>query len=129
MQVLCAYLKAYESKDLDTIASMLSDDVHLQDWNLQAHGKEAVLRETRKNLSDAQRLHIDVLQLYGADGCAAARLRILVNESIENPGASGSPGSSMVRCGPGLCSSTRPPPERPGRHRARVIIDPAGAAA
>lgn len=81
--LLAAFLKAYEARDIDAIATMLADDVHLQDWNLVAYGKEAVLAETRKNFLDAQHLQIEVRQLYDGAGCAAARLRIVVNKSIE----------------------------------------------
>lgn len=83
IDVLAAYLKAYQAKDIDAIAGMLSDDVHLQDWNLEAHGKAVVLAETLKNFRDATHLEIQVRQFYEASGCAAARLRIVVNRSIE----------------------------------------------
>ena len=81
--VLAAFLKAYEAKDINAIALMLADDVHLQDWNLTAQGKPAVLAETRKNFLDAQQLQIEVRQLYGAERCAAAQLRITVNRTVE----------------------------------------------
>jgi hypothetical protein len=83
VEVLAAFLKSYEAKDIDAIAVMLADDVHLQDWNLKAQGKAAVLAETRKNFDDAQQLEIEVRQFYEGTGCAAARLRIVVNKSIE----------------------------------------------
>jgi ketosteroid isomerase-like protein len=82
-EILAAFLKAYEAKDIDAVARMLTDDVHLQDWNLEASGKEAVLAETKKNFLDAQHLQIEVRQLYEGTGCAAARLRIVVNKSVE----------------------------------------------
>ncbi len=82
-EVLAAFLKAYEAKDIDAIAPMLTDDVHLQDWNLEAHGKDAVLAETRKNFLEAEHLQMEVRQFYEGTGCAAARLRIVVNKSIE----------------------------------------------
>ena len=82
-EVLAAFLKAYEAKDIDTVAQMLTDDVSLQDWNLEVHGKDAVLAETRKNFLDAKHLQIEVRQFYESAGCAAARLRIVVNKSIE----------------------------------------------
>lgn len=68
---------------MDAVARMLTDDVHLQDWNLEVSGKDAVLAETRKNFMDAQHLQIEVRQLYEGTGCAAARLRIVVNKSVE----------------------------------------------
>jgi hypothetical protein len=83
IDVLTAYLKAYESRDIDAIGAMLADDVRLQDWNLVAQGKNAVLADIRKNFLDAQHLEIEVRELYEGNGCAAARLRIVVNRSIE----------------------------------------------
>jgi len=71
IEVLAAFLRAYEAKDIGAIASMLSDDVRLQDWNLVAQGKEAVLAETSKNFLQADQLQIEVRQLYGGQDCAA----------------------------------------------------------
>jgi len=82
IDVLAAFLKSYEAKDIDAIADMLADDVHLQDWNLEAHGKDAVLAETLKNFRDAEHLQLQVRQFYEGSGCAAARLRIVVNRSV-----------------------------------------------
>lgn len=82
-EVLTRYLQAYEAQDLDAIAPMLAEEVRLQDWNLIAEGKAAVLAETLRNFRDAERLQIEVRQRYEAEGCAAARLRIVVNGSIE----------------------------------------------
>ncbi len=83
IDVLAAFLKSYEAKDIDAIAVMLTDDVHLQDWNLEARGKAAVLEETLKNFHDAEHLQIQVRQFYEGSDCAAARLRIVVNGSVE----------------------------------------------
>ena len=83
IDVLAAFLKSYEEKDIDAIAAMLAEDVHLQDWNIEARGKSAVLAETRKNFDDAKHLEIEVCQFYEGAGCAAAKLRIVVNKSIE----------------------------------------------
>jgi hypothetical protein len=82
-EVLADFLKAYEAKDIDAIAPMLTDDVRLQDWHLEAHGKAAVLAETRKNFQDAQHLQNEIRQLYEGAGCAAAQVRIVVNKSVE----------------------------------------------
>ena len=82
-QTLTRFLQAYEARDIDAIAPMLADDVRLQDWNLVAEGKPAVLAETLRNFRDAGHLQIEVRQLYEAEGCAAARLRIVVDRSVE----------------------------------------------
>jgi hypothetical protein len=82
-EILTRFLQAYEARDIDAIAPMLADEVRLQDWNLVAEGKPAVLAETLRNFRDADHLRIEVRQLYEAEGCAAARLRIVVDRSIE----------------------------------------------
>ena len=81
--ILACFLRAYEARDIDAIAPMLADEVRLQDWNLVAEGRDAVLAETMRNFRDATQLEIEVRQLYEAESCAAARLRIVVNGSIE----------------------------------------------
>lgn len=81
--LLVHYLKAYEAKDLPTIETLLADQVRLQDWNLTALGKAAVLAETEKNFNGAKHLRIDILRVYAIGRHAAAELRILVNETIE----------------------------------------------
>lgn len=83
IDLLLAYLRAYEARDLGAIAALLSEDVRLQDWNLVAQGKAAVLAETQRNFDEAEHLQIDVLSLFAGEGCAAARLRIVVNRQIE----------------------------------------------
>ena len=83
VETLARFLLAYEAKDIDAIAQMLTDNVRLQDWNLVAQGKDAVLAETRKNFLDAEQLQIEVRQFYAGENCAAARLKIVVNRSIE----------------------------------------------
>lgn len=83
IDVLAAFLKSYEAKDIDAIAALLADDVHLQDWNLEAQGKAAVLAETLKNFREAAQLQIQVRQFFEGQQCAAARLRIVVNNSVE----------------------------------------------
>lgn len=79
---LRAYLRAYEARDLPAIAALLSEDVRLQDWNLVAQGKAAVLAETRANFEAARSLRIELLRCYESGTQAAAELRITVNAEI-----------------------------------------------
>jgi ketosteroid isomerase-like protein len=76
------YLAAYERKDLAAIDALLHDSVWLQDWNLSAQGKAAVLAETRKNFDGAQTLTIETRRVMVSTDTAAAELHIVVNEHI-----------------------------------------------
>jgi hypothetical protein len=79
--LLRQYLAAYEARDLHAIDAMLAPEVCLQDWNLRAVGKAAVLRETRINFAQASSLHIAVLSVLTSAQRAAAPLRITVNDT------------------------------------------------
>jgi steroid delta-isomerase len=75
------YLAAYEAKQLDAIAPMFDDDIVLRDWNLCVRGKEAALRETRKNFEAAQSLRIEILRLHESGATVAGELRITVDDA------------------------------------------------
>ena len=55
------YLRHYAAKDLQAIAAMFAEDIHLRDWNISVHGKEGAIRETAKNFAEAESREIHVL--------------------------------------------------------------------
>lgn len=79
--LLRQYIAAYEAKDLPAIETLLADEVCLQDWNLVANGKEAVLRETQANFKAAHSLQITIQRVFSQEEDAAAQLKIAVNDS------------------------------------------------
>lgn len=77
------YIAAYARKDLTAIESMLAQEIHLRDWNLNVHGKDAALAETAKNFAAARTIEIEILALYQADSTVAGELKIIVNQDNE----------------------------------------------
>lgn len=77
------YLAAYAAKDLATIAELISESVSLQDWNVSGQGAKFFLNETEKNFQDAEKIEIQVVQLLLDENTVAARLLIVVDDSIE----------------------------------------------
>jgi steroid delta-isomerase len=78
-----AYLHHYETKNLEKISAMFSDDITLRDWKIFVKGKAAALAETKTNFDAAQSIHIELLHLYPAPGGIAGELKIVVDGSIE----------------------------------------------
>jgi ketosteroid isomerase-like protein len=78
-----AYLAAYAQKDLVAIRAMFSEDVHLRDWNLSVHGRDAALDETAKNFAAAETIEIEALAVYEKEGAVAGELKIVVDKRIE----------------------------------------------
>jgi len=77
------HLELYAEKDLEAIAAMLADDVHLRDWNISVRGKTEALQETAKNFAKADSLEIRVLELYENATTVAGEVHIVVNCTIE----------------------------------------------
>lgn len=78
-----AYLHHYAARDLAPIEEMLAPDVHLRDWTISVHGKQAVLDETARNFAASRSIDIDVRALYESSDSVAGELRILVDDAIE----------------------------------------------
>lgn len=70
------FLAAYQQKDIDSIAEILSEQVLLRDWNLQVIGKGAVLAEFAKNFADASSLRITINNVYFSKSAVAAEIEI-----------------------------------------------------
>ncbi len=77
------YLHHYAQKDLEAIAAMLVEEVHLRDWNISVRGKAEALRETARNFAEADSLEIRVLELYESANAVAGEVNIIVNNMIE----------------------------------------------
>ena len=77
--LLRLFLKAYETKDLELISSLLAPNVVLRDWNLQVEGKEEALREFAKNFEQAASLSIEIDRIYSSELGVAAEIEIIVN--------------------------------------------------
>ena len=78
-----SYLRHYESKNLEQMAEMFSQDVTLRDWKIYVQGKEAAVAETKANFEAAKSIQIEVLSLYEASNTVAGELNILVDGNIE----------------------------------------------
>lgn len=75
------YLEAYQSKDLETIASLISPDVELIDWNQGGKGNDYFLAETRKNFESQDTIQIEIQRVFELDRTVAFQLRITVDNS------------------------------------------------
>ena len=75
------FLRAYEAKDIQTIASLLAEQVVVRDWNLEVVGKTQALQEFAKNFEQASSLSIQLIHLYSSNSGVAAEVEIEVNNA------------------------------------------------
>lgn len=76
-------LKHYADKNIAEISAMYAETIHLRDWNISVHGKDAAIRETAKNFAEAESLEIRVLALYENADTVAGEVHITVNGTID----------------------------------------------
>ncbi len=77
------YLRHYANRDLPAVSAMLAETVTLRDWKISVRGKEAAVRETKLNFSNAAKIEIEVLSVQEGGNTVSAELRILVDGVTE----------------------------------------------
>ena len=78
-ELFLTQLRHYADKNLEATTAMFAEDIHLRDWNISVHGKEAATRETAKNFAEAESLEIRVLATYENADTIAGEVHIQVN--------------------------------------------------
>ena len=58
------YFETFERKDLIGLSKMFHESVTLKDWNIQAEGKEAVVKANKAIFDSVESLSVDVESMY-----------------------------------------------------------------
>lgn len=77
-----AYMAAFNSRDMDALGRVLTDDATLVDWEVSASGKADVLATTDRIVTGAS-VRIAVKRVVAEAPCAVADLTVAVNGEIE----------------------------------------------
>lgn len=81
--IFLAYLRHYETKNVEQIAEMFCENIMLRDWKISVRGKAAAVAETKSNFEAARSIHIQPLRLYESPNSVAGELKVTVDENIE----------------------------------------------
>lgn len=76
------YFDAFSKADVARIRSLLSDDVCLRDWNIDASGIDLVLREVLNILNPLSNLKVKLINLYESDSTVIAEIIIEAKEIV-----------------------------------------------
>ena len=58
------YFQIFEDKDVDSLSAMFHEDIVLKDWNIQAEGKESVLKANISIFESVESLNVCVDELH-----------------------------------------------------------------
>lgn len=79
------YFTAFSGKRLDDLAEMFTDDVVLQDWEISAEGKEAVVAANKNIFDSVDTIEVNVINLAENAICTLmfAELEVIINNDIK----------------------------------------------
>jgi len=74
------YFDAFSKTDIPRVGSLLSNDVCLRDWTVDAKGIESVLCEIANIFNSLSQLQINIVNLYESNSTVIAELIISAKE-------------------------------------------------
>ena len=80
LQKVTEYFDAFSKADLSRVGSLLSNDVCLRDWTVDANGIESVLSEISNIFSSLSHIQIKIVKLYESNSTVIAELIIFAKE-------------------------------------------------
>ena len=74
------YFETFSNKDIDGLADMFANEVRLQDWEIVAIGKTAVLLANENIFSSVDTIQVSPTSLYCEGNAIVAELKICVDK-------------------------------------------------
>jgi len=76
------YFKLFSNKNIVLIAEMFSEEISLNDPNLSIIGKKEVVNATQNIFNNAEKLHVEIKNLYQDNRVVIAELEIYLNKNM-----------------------------------------------
>lgn len=76
------YFKLFSNKNIELIAEMFSEEISLNDPNLSIIGKKEVVNATQNIFNNAEKLHVEIKNLYQDNRVVIAELEIYLNKNM-----------------------------------------------
>lgn len=73
------YFKTFSDKNVDELSDMFADDICLQDWEIRAVGKAAVLLANENIFSSVETIEATPTSLYCENNVVVAELKICID--------------------------------------------------
>ena len=82
-ELLNNYQKAFNSKDLERLERMFSEDIILKDWEISAKGKNSVLKANKNIFDSVETINCKTIKNYILGNTAICVLKILIDNKDE----------------------------------------------
>lgn len=81
-QLAIDYFSAFESKNLEKLEMMFSNDIVLIDWDINTSGKSNVISANKNIFNNIENLKITIVRIFVDSKTVIAELKIRVNDEI-----------------------------------------------
>ena len=79
-KILNSYQSAFNSKDLDSLGDMFDDNIILKDWDIEAIGKDEVLKANKKIFEDVPEIKVKSINNFYLNNIIFCELEIFVSK-------------------------------------------------
>ena len=73
------YFKDFSSKNIKTLKEHFSEDITLQDWEINAKGINEVIEANKKIFDEVESIKVNPIQIIDNENLLAAQLEITIN--------------------------------------------------
>ena len=78
-EIAIEYFKEFSKKNLESLEHLLSEDVILEDWSTNAHGKAEDLDVNRKLFESVKNINIQTVEMFEDKNTIIAELQIEID--------------------------------------------------
>jgi hypothetical protein len=75
------YFDAFSGKDLEALSGMFTEDVSLKDWEIEAKGKQSVIKANANIFDSVKTIKVVPLRIIVDSNIIAAELQITINNT------------------------------------------------
>ena len=73
------YFKDFSNKNIKTLKEHFSEDITLQDWEINAKGMNEVIEANKKIFDEVESIKVNPIQIINNENFLAAQLEITIN--------------------------------------------------
>ena len=78
-KLVTKYFEDFSNKDLEKLSDIFSDEITLQDWDINAEGKENVLEANKNIFNSVDTISANLNELYIDNNVATCLIEIVIN--------------------------------------------------
>ena len=77
-----SYFKAFSNRDIESITKLVSEDINLRDWDIEANGIDEFIKATNNIFTAFSQISIKILHIHQTEHVLIFELKIILDNTI-----------------------------------------------